>query len=189
MIVLFLILQLLNNIVIHALVRPNFVIILADDQDLLLTNTTQFMPQLANNIINQGATFNNAFVATPICCPSRSELLSGKYYQNIGAPNGTCMHIDDIGSVFSNSSLFPTMYNNGYLTGMFGKLTNNMADYFCVDNPKIDGFTRIQCPCDFNNFFGTKYMDKYANGSVIIRNFNVTKQLYETAMVGNASIS
>ena len=40
---------------------------------------------------------------------------------------------------------------------MFGKLTNDMTTFFCNDKPpKINGFDRIQAPCDFDDFYGLR---------------------------------
>ena len=32
---------------------------------------------------------------SPQCCPSRSEVLSGKYFHNIKTVGGGCMHVDE----------------------------------------------------------------------------------------------
>ena len=93
-----------------------------DDQDLLL-DSPKYMKNLQSMIVSQGITMRNGFVATPVCCPSRTELITGRYYHNIGAPNGQCMHIDATANVFSNTSLFNIMANyGGYKTGVFGKV-------------------------------------------------------------------
>ena len=77
---------------------PNIVFILMDDQDILL-DSPSFMPNLQSLIVDQGMTFKNAFVATPVCCPSRTETVTGRYFHNIGAPTGNCFHIDAIGTI------------------------------------------------------------------------------------------
>ena len=70
------------------------------------------------------------------------------------------MHVDAQKYVFdtTNNSLFQAFHTQGYLTAMFGKLTNDMTDYFCNDNPpKVQGFDRIQAPCDYDDFYGLKF--------------------------------
>jgi len=62
--------------------QPHIVHVLTDDQDLTL-RSMQAMPQLSA-LVNKAGGFNftNAFVATPICCPSRASYLSGQYTHN-----------------------------------------------------------------------------------------------------------
>ena len=138
--------------------RPNFVFLLADDQDIEL-GSINYMPNLAKHIINEGLSFDSAYVATPICCSSRTETLTGRYYQNIGAPHGNCMHVNAQENIFNNSnSWFQMFEQNDYKTAMFGKLTNDMTGFFCKDTPPmLNGFSRITAPCHFNDFYGTWY--------------------------------
>lgn len=67
---------------------PNFVIILTDDQDVVL-NGLNPMIQTQQLIANRGATFLNAFTSSPICCPSRSSLLTGQYAHNVKTFNNS----------------------------------------------------------------------------------------------------
>ena len=82
-------------------------------------DSPSYMPNLQSMIVNEGMTFNNAFVATPVCCPSRTEFISGRYYHNIGAPNGDCMYIDATKYVFNSNSLFSTLYKKSPQTSHF----------------------------------------------------------------------
>ena len=62
-------------------------------------------------------------VHTPICCPSRSELVTGKYFHNLKTTGGGCMHVDE-GKV--NPDTFALhLHNAGYTVGMFGKARRN----------------------------------------------------------------
>ena len=46
------------------------VYILTDDQDIKL-NSLDVQPKVKSMLIDEGLFFENAFVTTPVCCPSR----------------------------------------------------------------------------------------------------------------------
>ena len=50
--------------------RPSFVLILTDDQDVVLEGMRP-MQHTKMLVAEQGLTLTNAFVASPLCCPSR----------------------------------------------------------------------------------------------------------------------
>lgn len=47
-----------------------------------IPGSLKYMPKLQNLLIRQGVYFNNSFVPTPMCCPSRSTFLTGLYVHN-----------------------------------------------------------------------------------------------------------
>lgn len=67
---------------------PNIVLILTDDQDIALKGLNP-MIKTQQLIANKGATFLNAFTSSPICCPSRSSLLTGQYAHNVKTFNNS----------------------------------------------------------------------------------------------------
>ncbi|XP_047425105.1 glucosamine (N-acetyl)-6-sulfatase (Sanfilippo disease IIID), b [Mugil cephalus] len=59
----------------------NVVLIVADDQDLQLGGLTP-MKKTRQLIGGEGASFVNSFTVTPLCCPSRGGILTGRYPHN-----------------------------------------------------------------------------------------------------------
>ena len=63
--------------------RPNIVLVLTDDQDTTMGSTAPLA--VARKIIAEaGVEFVNAFTTSPICCPSRASILTGRYLHNTG---------------------------------------------------------------------------------------------------------
>jgi N-acetylglucosamine-6-sulfatase len=59
--------------------RPNILLIVTDDQRF---DTMEFMPRTKARVFDEGVTFTNAFVTTPLCCPSRASIYTGMYAGN-----------------------------------------------------------------------------------------------------------
>ena len=62
--------------------KTNILVLLTDDQDVLLGSfdTAKYMPIVHERLQQKGITFEKGgLVHVPICCPSRSSLLTGKY--------------------------------------------------------------------------------------------------------------
>jgi N-acetylglucosamine-6-sulfatase len=94
--------------------RPNFLIILTDDQRY---DTMQYMPHTQELIFDQGVTFTHGYATTPLCCPSRASILTGMYAHNHG------VHDND-GELESNTVIHD-LHEAGYFTGLVGKYLNS----------------------------------------------------------------
>ena len=71
--------------------------------------------------------FSNAFASTPICCPSRSSYLTGRYIHNHGAINNTLEgNCSALGwqEGPEREAFAVHVKGNGYYTGYFGKYLN-----------------------------------------------------------------
>jgi len=109
--------------------RPNFVLFLQDDQDERLGAWTP-MKKAQALVADKGVRSTNWFIHTPVCCPSRAELLSGRYFHNVRMPtdSGGCMHVNE--SKVNPTSFGAALGGAGYTLGWFGKHMNS-----CPHNP------------------------------------------------------
>ena len=57
-------------------VEPNIVLILTDDQRY---DDLANMPNVQSELAGKGVTFDRSFVSNPLCCPSRTAILTGDY--------------------------------------------------------------------------------------------------------------
>lgn len=88
------------------------------------------MPNLDKYMTKEGTTFKNYFVHIPICCPSRSTILSGRYFQNHRVFNNSYAGNCD-GSSWQNDvenfTIGVYAQQAGYRTGYSGKYLNTYA--------------------------------------------------------------
>jgi N-acetylglucosamine-6-sulfatase len=98
--------------------RPNIVLVMTDDQALTQAGP-QYMPKVTKLLRDQGTSFENAFLTTPLCCPSRATLLTGQYGHNNGVLKNTYP------SLRSKRNVLPVWLRRaGYVTAHVGKFLN-----------------------------------------------------------------
>eukprot|EP00755_Sulcionema_specki_P008823 Sspe_Gene.6071::Locus_2034_Transcript_2_2_Confidence_0.667_Length_1869::g.6071::m.6071/K01137/GNS; N-acetylglucosamine-6-sulfatase len=105
---------------------PNFFVLLTDDEDILLTGVEP-IPTVEAVTVKGGGRFTNFFAHTPVCCPSRAQTLSGRYFHNIRMDNPDdlgCMHVN-ASTEFEDHTLATYLHEAGYSTAMFGKYLNS----------------------------------------------------------------
>lgn len=94
--------------------RPNFLIIVTDDQRY---DTMEYMPNTQELIFDQGVTFSKGYITTPFCCPSRASILTGMYAHN----HGVQVNEDPL----EFRTMVEDIHRNGYYTGLVGKYLNS----------------------------------------------------------------
>jgi len=104
--------------------RPNILVVLTDDQTLdTLPSDPPSMPWLQSQIQDPTGHwfwFPNAIVSTPLCCPSRATILTGRYDTQTGVRNNfEGPNLDD------TNTLPVWLQRAGYTTGLVGKYLNN----------------------------------------------------------------
>lgn len=65
----------------HGRTKPNFLVILTDDQDLRM-NSLDHLPLVKKYLRDEGTEFTNYYTTTAMCCPSRVSLWSGQFAHN-----------------------------------------------------------------------------------------------------------
>src|SRR2546421_746067 len=61
--------------------KPSIVLVLTDDQRW---DSLWAMPQVRHLLGLHGVTFTHAYVPNPLCCPSRTSILTGEYSHSTG---------------------------------------------------------------------------------------------------------
>jgi len=177
---------------------PNIILVLTDDQDLLL-GSVDLMPATQKRLISEGVSASNHFTTTPVCCPSRSSIMTGRfphnYPQRTDQPSGTfdgvttCLNPDR-----DDLSLFPLLYNAGYRVGLFGKHMNKggMTPY-CPANkgshgimPK--GITNYLALCPDTCYENCVFASGKEAGGATDWVQPTEHQGYGTAIIGNTTL-
>ncbi len=149
---------------------PNIVFVLTDDQDVTLEGFS-LMPKTNRLIVEQGLTFNNAFVHSPICCISRASYLSGRYVHNHHTINNSIAGNCDGPQWRDNTESFcyaPYVREQGYNTMYAGKYLNTYGF-----NGNAGGTAWI--PKGWNNWYGLVGNSRYYGESI---SNNGTTQTY-----------
>ena len=104
--------------------RPNIIVVMTDDQP---PGMMRALPSVERLIGDRGATFTNAFVWYPLCCPSRATFLTGQYAHNHGTPGTTRRAAAAIRRCWSpGSTLASWLDAAGYETTFAGKWLNGL---------------------------------------------------------------
>lgn len=140
---------------------PNILIFLTDDQR---AGTLSVMPRLRRWMGSGGTRYANAFATTPLCCPSRSSIMTGRFAHNHGIRTNPAGHLLD-----QETTLQRTLAENGYGTAMFGKFLSGWN--LRKDPPYFDRFAMMDTHSRYSgarwNVDGrVRRVDRYATGFI-----------------------
>ena len=131
---------------------PNILFFLTDDQDSELGGLEP-LTKAKSWIAEKGVRFDNAFVTVPVCCPSRSSILTGLYQQNTKALNnsleGNCYGTEWTESTEKNT--FATaLKSSGYTTYYAGKYLN----CYCLQECDVYSVLDLTVPPGWDHWAG-----------------------------------
>ncbi|MFW6289790.1 MAG: arylsulfatase [Mariniphaga sp.] len=115
---------------------PNIILIMTDDQgwgDLSISGNTNLKTPSIDKLAREGVTFDH-FMVSPVCSPTRAELLTGRYHPRGGvyatSAGGERLDLDEktIADYFKQA---------GYATAAYGKWHNGMQPPY---HPNARGF-------------------------------------------------
>lgn len=104
-------------------VQANVVVVVTDDQRW---DTLQF-PTLESELIGKGMKFEEAFAPTPLCCPSRASILTGRFSHSTDVYKNRPPHggFETFTAEGWDASTFATWLDDlGYTTAFVGKYLN-----------------------------------------------------------------
>ncbi len=97
--------------------QPNIVVIVTDDQTV---DSLPYMPYMREQLeVGNYINFTQAEVNNSLCCPSRATILTGQVDTRTGVMNNAQATNLDPAETFG-----PALQDEGYRTGIFGKLLN-----------------------------------------------------------------
>ena len=119
--------------------KPNILIFLSDDQgwgDLSFNGNSNLSTPNIDGIANNGAAFDRFYVS-PVCSPTRAELLTGKFFIRSGV-NGVTRGYERMN--LDHSLISDYFKEKDYRTGVFGKWHNGSQPPYHPNSRGFDEF-------------------------------------------------
>ncbi len=106
--------------------RPNILLVVSDDQAWSTFDRT-LMPGVFERLVDHGVLFRRAYDSSSLCCPSRSEILTGLWEHHTG--------VDDNDIALERPTIVEALHDIGYRTMLAGKYLNSAP---CTPRPEFD---------------------------------------------------
>ena len=137
--------------------KPNIIFIMTDDQSAVVpldsekriqsrpfgfNGDKQVHTPIIDNLAKNGMIFNNAYVSSSVCVPSRYTMLTGRYAGRSEGPafmkmhpEGTMTRVENNTEIEKDKSNLPRLLQEeGYKTGFVGK--SHIVEHNIVNNKK-----------------------------------------------------
>ena len=182
--------------------QPNIVLIQTDDQDVELGGMMP-MPKTRRLLGEGGVTHSKWYVGTPVCCPSRTETLSGRFHHNMRDGYGPEWNISGCGDehvgqahrcgcmrMNCSATMESTHYGNylqgaGYTTAYYGKYLNPPAmDPYCHNrSTPVPGWHSFYGMCK-TAYYDLDWVDSSGN---LVHTGSLPSE-YSTSIIGNLTV-
>lgn len=115
--------------------RPNILLVVSDDQ-AWSDFSRSLMPSVYSELVDQGVLLKRGYVDTPLCCPSRSQILTGLFERNTGVDSNTVP--------LDRPTIVQALEDLGYNTMLAGKYLNSWTS--CEPRPEFDRWACVGSP-------------------------------------------
>jgi N-acetylglucosamine-6-sulfatase len=164
--------------------RPNVIVLLTDDQE---SNSVRVMKLVNKELKRKGVTFKRFYTNFPLCCPSRTTMLTGEYAHNHGVLSN--QPPDGGYGVFNErhgTDYLPLwLQRAGYQTSYIGKFLNGYAE------PDEYGTLPRDVPPGWNDWHAlapakAEYFNYTLNDNGVLNNYvGETSETYSTTVFTN----
>ena len=113
---------------------PNILVVISDDQ-AWSDFSPSLMPHVFSDLVDEGALFKRAYVNTSLCCPSRSQILTGLYEHHTGVDTNTVP--------LDRPTIVQALHDVGYHTMLAGKYLNSWP---CAPRSEFDRWACVGTP-------------------------------------------
>ena len=130
--------------------KPNFIIIMTDDQgygDLSCMGNTDFVTPNIDSLAENGVRFTDWYAGSPVCSPSRACLMTGPYPGNAGVRAILAGHRKASGLTPQVPTLATALKKEGYQTNLVGKWHLGLAEECRPNQNGYDYFYGFMAGC------------------------------------------
>ncbi|KAA5547045.1 sulfatase-like hydrolase/transferase [Roseiconus nitratireducens] len=138
-------------------VRPNVVLILADDMgvgDFASLNGGRSRTPHLDRLKSEGVWFSQAYSASPVCAPARAAMLTGRYPHRTGVVTLNMKTYPELTRIRKDETTLADVFQqNGYATGIIGKWHSGLGAPYHPLERGFDEFQGFRTHTDVPSYF------------------------------------